>query len=374
MPAYFSRFSRPVPAPNAAKAVPLHILVDSEGVVDLFKHPDHPNDDWMEKAELACEVVETPEPDPPHKAEYCFDITVFGEKRRVHIQYVPKRERYVLYSAFLDNIQNPDRPKDTLLAALNARQAFRIVPTAVDTIYVGRAFYRVDLDVRAGGQGRLLLDLLQPVPELAALTSEKGDYQKAPAGGFDEESVFDLIDRGLQGKLKTAPFARPPFDLIACTDLGREIADFVAIDSKNDRIVFIHAKAGKAQFSVSALQEVVGQAVKNLMNVTVRSNRLALELEVLKKKWKPEAGHTRERVRLGNRADFVKEAARLSSAPNAQREVWLVLGHLLSKSKAEKKIQTGNADPAVLQMFMLLSSLYTQCVSIGATLRIYCDP
>jgi hypothetical protein len=363
-----------VPAPSAAKAGPLHILIDGEGVVDQFKHPDHPDGDWMKNAELACEVIESPEPDPPHKAEYCFDITVFDEKRRVHIQYVPKRERYVLYSAFLDEIHNPDKPKDTLLTALNARQAFRIVPTAADTIYVGGDFYRVDLDVHAGGQGRLLLDLLQPVAKLEQLTSEKGDYGKAPVGGFDENSVFDLIDRGLQGKLIPTPFSGPPFDLVACTDLGREIADFVAIDSKNARIVFIHAKAGKAQFSVSALQEVVGQAVKNLANVAVRSDRLAPELEVLKKKWKPEAGHTRDRLRLGTRADFVKEAARVSSAPNAQREVWLVLGHLLSKSKAEKKIAAGKADPAVLQMFMLLSSLYTQCVSIGATLRIYCDP
>lgn len=367
---YVERFSRPISAPAEKDAKPLHILLSIEGLVDRYEHPSYPQLDIVTATELASEVRELPvghDLDMP----YAFDIAIEGT-HTVGLKYIPARRRYVLKSKFLEEFKNTSNPKETLLAKLNANQAFRIVPEAVETFYVQKKFFATDLNLDPGGRGQLLLDLLYPIAELVKATSEKGDVTKAPAGRWSDNTVFDIIDRGLQGKFGK-PFLSQTYDLVACTDLGREIADFVAVDRVRSQLVFLHGKAGKSLFSVSSLHVVVAQAIKNLHNVAAGSTQLAKELQVVKKQWKVN-GKTRERMRAGAAADFLQEATRVSSSPNGQREVWLVLGALLSKSKASTQLKTKSASPEVIQMFMLLSSLYSDCASVGATLRVFCSP
>ena len=371
--AYFDRFSQPIPAPDEEEAEPLHILLDVEALIDRFEHPDHPGEELLSDTELASEVTRIGDEDGvPSGATHSFLVTIFGQRHAVFLRYDEKRNRYQLYSEFLNCFVNVSRPKETLLTSLNARQAFRIVPLAQETIYAGRRFYRTELTADPGSRGRLLLDLLYPLPQLEGAMSEKGDIHTAPAGRWSAGSVFDLIDRGLAGGLGS-PFIGQRFSLIGCTDLGREIADFVAVDPHGNQLVFLHAKAGDNQFSVSALQEVVAQGIKNLANATVGSSKLVHGLDVLRRAWRHN-GRTRERMRAGTFAQFLEQAKAVSTAPNGQREVWLVLGGLLSKSVAEEQFRENSASPAVAQMFMLLSSFYTQCVSSGVALRIFCSP
>lgn len=367
---FVERFSRPISAPAAKDAKPSHILLSIEGLVDRYEHPSYPNLDIVKTTELASEVRDLPaghELDMP----YGFDIEVAGT-RTVGLKYVPSRKRYVLKSEFLEQFKNASNPKETLLAKLNANQAFRIVPVAPETFYVQKKFFATDLNLDPGRRGQLLLDLLYPIPELAIATSEKGNTRKGPAGRWGDNSVFDIIDRGLQGKIGK-PFLSQTYDLLACTDLGREIADFVAVDKARSQLIFLHGKAGKSLFSVSSLHVVVAQAIKNLHNVAAGSRQLEGELQVIKKQWKVD-GKTCVRIRAGTEAVFLREAKRVSSSPNGQREVWLVLGALLSKSKASTQLKTKSASPEVIQMFMLLSSLYSDCASVGATLRVFCSP
>jgi hypothetical protein len=339
--------------------------------MDHFEHPEYPDRDIAEATGLASAVEELTQNDD-NVAPYAFKIHVFAKDHTIYLRYVSKRKRYHLHSDFLEEFTNVSNPGETLLARLNAQQSFRIVPAAPQTIYVGKRFLRTDLTVAPGGRGQFLLDLLYEVPELKHATSEKGDIKTAPAGRWSDGSVFDLIDRGLRGEIGK-PFLSDTFDLVACTDLGREIADFVAVDSVRSRLVFLHAKAGASLFSVSSLHVVVAQAIKNLDNVAARSGRLAHELEIVKSAWRLDK-KSRNRMRAGSAKEFLREAMRTSTAPDGQREVWLVLGSLLSKHAAHAKLKAGTASAELVQMFMLLSSLYTQCASVGANLRIFCSP
>jgi hypothetical protein len=368
---YIDRFSQPIDAPDPSSAVPLHILLDIESLVDRFEHPEYTGLDIAEATGLASEVQEVGGKEAG-TAPYAFNIRVFEEDRRVYLRYLPKRARYELESKFLDEFVNVSKPSESLLQKLNAQQAFRIIPAVAGTMYVGKRFLHTDLTVAPGGRGQFLLDLLYPVSLLEHAKSEKGKMRSAPAGHWQSGSLFDVIDRGLRGDLGQ-PFLSDRFDLLACTDLGREISDFVAVDTQRSRLVFIHAKAGESLFSVSSLHVVVAQAIKNLDNVAARSSRLPRELQIVKSSWKLE-GRSRDRIRAGTPARFLAEAIRVSSAPDSQREVWLVLGSLLSKSKAETKIRAGSTSAELVQMFMLLSSLYTQCASVGSNLRVFCSP
>lgn len=53
-------------------------------------------------------------------------------------------------------------------------------------------------------------------------------------------------------------------DMLLCTDLGTEVADFIV--TQGNRVVFMHAKASRDRrlYSASALHDVASQAIKNL--------------------------------------------------------------------------------------------------------------
>jgi hypothetical protein len=52
--------------------------------------------------------------------------------------------------------------------------------------------------------------------------------------------------------------------LLICTDMGTEIADFMATEP--DHVIFMHAKASRTEhkYSASALHDAAAQAIKNL--------------------------------------------------------------------------------------------------------------
>ncbi|WP_216074723.1 hypothetical protein, partial [Acinetobacter baumannii] len=82
--------------------------------------------------------------------------------------------------------------------------------------YVNGAFYALDLDLaKPDGPGRLVLDLVNPVIQLGAVTSEKG----VPIGGdfptWQHGSLFRVIDDALTQKHGTPEFGAP-FPALVC--------------------------------------------------------------------------------------------------------------------------------------------------------------
>jgi hypothetical protein len=60
--------------------------------------------------------------------------------------------------------------------------------------------------------------------------------------------------------------------------------------------------------------------------------------------------------------------------PNAQREVWLVIGHSLSaqalKEEGRKRPPTAEA----IQVYSLLQTTWGAVSQLGARLRVFCSP
>ena len=85
---------------------------------------------------------------------------------------------------------------------------------------------------------------------------------------WEAESVFGLLSALAPGSTRAAPQALAELvavpELILCTDMGTEVADFVI--TTGQRVAFIHAKATweRHLYSASALHDVAAQAIKNL--------------------------------------------------------------------------------------------------------------
>lgn len=101
-----------------------------------------------------------------------------------------------------------------------------------------------------------LFDILTPLEVLQDTTSEKGNFIDRQTS-FDDDSMFGKVEEYLLGERYTN---------IICDDLNDEYGDFFAFD--NNRISYYQIKHqdsdDRGKMGASPLQDVVGQAIKNL--------------------------------------------------------------------------------------------------------------
>jgi hypothetical protein len=166
-------------------------------------------------------------------------------------------------------------------------------------------------------------------------------------------------------------------DLLLCTDLGTEISDFVA--TQGARVVFMHAKASKQlrPYSASALHDVASQAIKNLPYLQPLSETKP-PTDRWMRPWKlPGTNEGTRRLRVGSfdtAAEMWAHMRQVISNPNGQREVWLVLGHGLSKQALREQARKPTPAAEAMQVFSLLQTTWGAVSQLGARLRILCSP
>src|SRR5262249_55662992 len=139
------------------------------------------------------------------------------------------------------------------------------------------------------------------------------------------------------------------------------------------------AKASKTthKYSAKALQEVSMQAVKNLLYLQPLDDGRRPHTSRWVRPWESPGvveGTTR-RLREGNQNTETKMWRRIRETvarPNAEREVWLVLGNSLSLSSLQTK--GAKSVPEAVQSFAILYSTWGAVSQIGARLRIFCCP
>ncbi|MEC3768038.1 hypothetical protein [Cupriavidus sp. SS-3] len=101
-----------------------------------------------------------------------------------------------------------------------------------------------------------ILNILHPLQDICAATSEKGTISAAH-GSFDAGSVFGVVEN-----------THGNDDWVFCDDLGVEWADHITLSKADPCITFIHSKhADSTSTSASKLHDVVGQGIKNLGNM-----------------------------------------------------------------------------------------------------------
>lgn len=158
--------------------------------------------------------------------------------------------------------------------------------------------------------------------------------------------------------------------------MGYEVADFVVAGA--DRIAFIHAKhGGGTKLSASVLQEVIGQALKNLPHLQpveppVPTRRDWFKEWNLGEEYEPVG---RQRVGAYKDVDELWTAMRdVITDPNTQREVWLFLGQALSKTDLVDDLQSDDTSPQTIQIYALLHNAWAACQQLGVRLRVFCSP
>lgn len=204
---------------------------------------------------------------------------------------------------------------------------------------------------------------------LVAVTSEKGAFTAAKTA-FDATSSFGAIVDHIA--------AADP--ILLCDDLGDEWADFIGIadDAGLTQISFYHAKHGALSLGASPFHISVGQAIKNLGNMTFPEERLAGKIDLWGSTYNAPGQQTQiQRTIRSNAADLAVALRRARIAPDARRRAVIVTSSLSRQAVVDAfaAIQNGQRpSPSFVQLYWLLQSFFSACTEVGASGSVVCQP
>ncbi|MGG3622219.1 DEAD/DEAH box helicase family protein [Bacillus gobiensis] len=263
---------------------------------------------------------------------------------------------------------------ESLINYLNRCQDFHIVTNDGTHIYHRREFYRCEIPTNSEhlepifGEYKLVGD--------KKIKSEKG-VLSTERKEWTEGSLFYLLssigaDLEEGNEIKNA---LKEMDFLICTDLGTEIADFIGLDTKNEKIYFIHCKAKDATRSASVFQDICSQIIKNLDYVHPQSNRIPDRLEGWNDMWKLEKVQ-RKRVIKGQIEaaeiwDLIKKYQR---SPASTTYVWGLTAKMFSLEEYRKqKLKGFKQYPEIIQIDYLLMNTWAAVQSVGAKFKFFFD-
>jgi len=309
-----------------------------------------------------------------------FNFTANSQEYKVAVTYDKNRKVYKLKSRKLENAyvmkETGEQTRLNLITYLNYHQSFRIIPKTSGIIYAHSKFYKPNLPIY-GKKGKIdLLKILIPVKKLAEIKSEKG--KKCNLDGWQKDSLFYLIDTLGKDTELSSQFGNGINHLI-CDDMGTEVADFIAASTKQQQIIFIHAKAFTKvkKRSATAFHEICSQTIKNLEFLSPYSTQKPSKLNRWDKPWKNGTiGSVRKRIRIGNKDanSTWKEIRNIIRNPSASREIWILLGSGFSRKDFDAELNKPTPTPEIIQIIYLLQSTWSVVSSVGATLKIFCSP
>ena len=300
-----------------------------------------------------------------------FSVSVRGLEHEISV--TQNGNRYKLECSALDfryrQIQVKGNSKETLMQCMNRLQSFRLI-LQDGYIYSHGHHYQP----RLGLKGELdLVHILIAVKELECVT-EKGAKGSCANGAWSNDSVFGLIDN-LGCGTSLGPYLADVSSMV-CDDLGHEMADFIAIADSGKRALFIHAKAKEATFSASDFADICSQVVKNLDYLTPNPTRTPrANISKWNRSWKRGKEAVR-RIRHGSLkpSELWQAVRRIAQDPSAEKEVWIVFGSNLSRSKFESERRRTNPNPQLIQIYYQLASTWSAVSAVGAKLKVFVRP
>lgn len=212
------------------------------------------------------------------------------------------------------------------------------------------------------------IDAFNGRTELNTATSEKGTFSNASTA-FTANSIFNFTENRI---LYDADYS-------FLDDLGNEWADFIKV--KGNTLSFIHVKHGDSQFSASSFHDVVGQALKNIGNMTPSNEQLDLKAVRWAGNFNIDGFNTAiTRMRSGDTiANATDTYKKLLLNPNLKREIVLVV-NFISRNQLRDRLHRLRAGTPfaeknqVIQILWLLSSLINSCQENGIGVHIICKP
>lgn len=257
--------------------------------------------------------------------------------------------------------------EESLLDRINRKALFLVSFSAPDTVYFSGKLFQ---DSRLLGSIDALKDVFIPYESLKSIKSEKGDFTSSSIS-FSTGSLFNFVEDELVDK---------DTEYLFCDDLGDEWADFIAV--KSDRICLYHAKyKGKVGLSAASLQDVIGQAQKNLGNVVPEEERLRAKERSWQGTFKMDGVQTQiTKMRKGDSiTEGVAAYQKKLISPGVHIEVTLVINFISKKQLFDnlEALKSGNPvsqKAQVIQLLWFISSFVNSCKEIGLKPFIICQP
>ena len=276
------------------------------------------------------------------------------------------------------------------------------------TTYIGDSFFSVQLptDRPFDLDKSIIKKSFVPIDELLSNTLTEKGRVSTTSNEFDQNSVFHLIDKlkktheqnVLNSVLGSFHNYLPDCDLILCTDMGTEPADFIL--SSPTKLICVHIKCGEAsdrpESSAGAIAVVGSQAFKNLEFLISRNTNLRPHNWTnLQSKW-PKATenvyYVDDRVRLFDAMsasvykqqhgindnqllkDVWQEITNRRISNSVEKEIWIVMGNSFSYNHFKSQLSAGNAVGESLQAFQLISNWIGVANNNDVRLLIFTSP
>ena len=125
--------------------------------------------------------------------------------------------------------------------------------------------------------------------------------------------------------------------------------------------------------------DVTGQAIKNLFYISLGNKSEPSNINHWNEPWSAAShvtGKVLKRIRRGSKDPRItwEEINNIIKNPLADREVWIMLGQILSKSEFERHLGSKNPSPVAIHLLYLLQSVMIDVSKVGAKLKIFCMP
>lgn len=235
----------------------------------------------------------------------------------------------------------------------------------IDLVYSNRKLFK---DNRLLGNIEHFMKIFVPHVELDNIIDEKGNFTDIQTH-FDNNTLFWFVENEYIND----------FEYMICDDLGREWADHICVNE--DKIAFFHSKFNTTQFSASAFQDIVGQAQKNLGNISPQDYQIDGKRDLWNSQYNNSGVATSiDRLRKGNNIDdaitLYKSA---KNSANFHGEVHLVI-NFISKRTLENNLNNLKAGVAfgqrseTIQILWFISSLVGSTQEVNTSVFIHCKP
>ena len=289
-----------------------------------------------------------------------------------------------------------DGVKERLDQFIERKKLFRVLLENGSVLFSPEGAFK---DGNIAESAKMVLEMFQPRSVLASVTTEKGSA--STRANFDNDSSFFVIRQHIAGAAKW----------LICDDATNEWCDFLSFENTGvgPKITWLHAKvkrkkdgsgalksmgSGKrGSSSASGLQEVVGQAVKNLGRLRLRRNsdgvtgaagRSGKWLENYQ--WPDDATGTVAGFKrlctspaggVPTTTDIdamLKDFDAAANNSNTVYEVALVVPNYRRSTLQNvfKNLGTSRSSETAPQLFWLLSGFMSSCIEVGARPIIYC--
>jgi len=248
---------------------------------------------------------------------------------------------------------------------INTSNQFIINFDRLELVYTNKKLFR---DNRLLGNINYFLNAFIPFEELSTINSEKGIFTRGSVN-FSVNSCFNFVESNFIEK----------HDFFVCDDLGNEWADHIGIST--DTVSFYHSKFKNVGYSASAFQDIVGQGLKNISNLSPRDYQLNSKQNIWSNFYNPPLTTTNiSRLRKGSNVNDLLEAYKNTiKNPNFNREIYLVVNFISKEGLHERleKLRDGEAFAErneVIQILWFLSSFLSVCAEQGIKGYICCKP